>query len=148
MCGLPLLLHIHGHPFPPLHSPRPLLLFCIYHIFRSIRCTTPQIWEENGGASYSPNVAYLVRRSREGGGSGGAGSQEAGAGPHFLLQIFFSYFPPLKPRCILWSGASYSQKNIVLVGFFTTSHQPHPRAHTRMQIPQGQGFFFFVCLIP
>ena len=23
--------------------------------------------------------------------------------PHFLLQNFFSYFPPLKPRCILWS---------------------------------------------
>ena len=45
----------------------------------------------------------------EGGGSG-AGSQEAGAGPHFLLQIFFSCFPPLKPRHILWSGASYSPK--------------------------------------
>ena len=26
----------------------------------------PQIWEENGGASYSPNVAYLAR------GGGGA----------------------------------------------------------------------------
>ena len=23
--------------------------------------------------------------------------------PHFLLQFFFSYFPPLKPRCVLWS---------------------------------------------
>ena len=42
---------------------------------------------------------------------GGAGSQEAGAGPHFLLQIFFPYFPPLKPRCVLWSDASYSPKN-------------------------------------
>ena len=25
----------------------------------------------------------------------------------------FSYFPPLKPRCILWSSASYSTKNTV-----------------------------------
>ena len=32
-----------------------------YRIFRTIRCTFPQkIWEENGGASYSPNVAYLA----------------------------------------------------------------------------------------
>ena len=57
-----------------------------------------QIWEENGGASYSLNVAWLM----------------AGGGdimifmllnilPHFLLQKCFSYFPPLKPRCILWS---------------------------------------------
>ena len=22
---------------------------------------------------------------------------------HFLLQHFFPYFPPLKPRCVLWS---------------------------------------------
>ena len=22
---------------------------------------------------------------------------------HFLFQIFFSYFLPLKPRCVLWS---------------------------------------------
>ena len=27
--------------------------------------------------------------------------------------FFFSYFPPLKPRCVLWSGASYSPKNTV-----------------------------------
>ena len=33
--------------------------------------------------------------------------------PHFLLQNCFSYFPPLKPRCVLWSGASYSLKNMV-----------------------------------
>ena len=50
-----------------------------------------QNWEENGGVSYSPNVAYLARW---GGGSGGAGG--------------FSYFSPLKPRCVLWSGVSYS----------------------------------------
>ena len=33
--------------------------------------------------------------------------------PHFLLQKFFSYFPPLKLRCVLWSAASYSLKNTV-----------------------------------
>ena len=49
-----------------------------------------------------------------GGGGGGTGSQEAGTGPHFLLQFFFSYFPPLKPRYILWSGVSHSPKNMVL----------------------------------
>ena len=31
----------------------------------------PQIWEENGGASYSPNVAYLA--CWEGAGGGGVG---------------------------------------------------------------------------
>ena len=30
--------------------------------------------------------------------------------PHFLLQKFFSYFPPLKPRCILRSIVSDSLK--------------------------------------
>ena len=78
----------------------------------------PQIWEENGGAFYVPNVAYLTRWER--GGSGGAGSQEAGARSHFLPQIFFSYFPPLKPRCVLWSGVSYSLKNTVF--FFCLTH--------------------------
>ena len=28
--------------------------------FWTIRCIPPQIWEENGGVSYSPNVAYLA----------------------------------------------------------------------------------------
>ena len=63
-----------------------------------------------GGASYSPNVVYLANW---GTGGGGAGSQETEVGPHFLLQNFFSYFPPLKPRYISWSGASYSLKNTV-----------------------------------
>ena len=32
----------------------------MYHIFWTIRLTfPPQIWEEYGGASYSPNVAYI-----------------------------------------------------------------------------------------
>ena len=31
-----------------------------YRIFQTVR-RTPQIWEENGGASYSLNVAYLAR---------------------------------------------------------------------------------------
>ena len=31
-----------------------------YHVFRTIRRTFPhQIWEENRGASYSPNVTYI-----------------------------------------------------------------------------------------
>ena len=34
--------------------------------------------------------------------------------PHFLLQNF-SHFPPLKPRCVLWSGASYSPNVAYLV---------------------------------
>ena len=37
----------------------------IYRIFQTIR-RTPKIWEENGGASYSPNVAYLARWGGEG----------------------------------------------------------------------------------
>ena len=28
--------------------------------------------------------------------------------------FFFSYFPPLKPRYVLWSGESYSPKNTVI----------------------------------
>ena len=67
---------------------------------------SPQIGEENGGTSYSPNVAYLA----EGGGGGGAG--------------FFSYFPPLKPGHVLWSHASYSPKNTVLYSRFTLRVQP------------------------
>ena len=40
--------------------------------------TPPQIWEETGGASYRPNIAYLAHWGE--GSSGGVGSQEAGAG--------------------------------------------------------------------
>ena len=40
-------------------------------------------------------------------GSGVGGENGSGAGGFF-------YFPPLKPRCILWSSASYSLKNTVL----------------------------------
>ena len=48
-----------------------------YCIFRTIRGTPPQIWEENGGASHSPNVAYLAR---------GVGQQRwSGFFPIFLL---------------------------------------------------------------
>ena len=39
---------------------------------------------------------------------GGKGGVSGGVG-------FFSYFPPLKPRYVLWSGTSYSLKNTVLV---------------------------------
>ena len=54
-----------------------------YVLDYKMRFPPPKIWEENGGASYSPNVAYL------------------GWGPAAVEQGFFSYFPPLKPRCIL-----------------------------------------------
>ena len=40
----------------------------------------PQIWEENWGASYSPNVAYLAHRGWGEGHGSGMGPQEAGAG--------------------------------------------------------------------
>ncbi|CAI9616359.1 unnamed protein product, partial [Staurois parvus] len=32
-----------------------------------------------------------------------------------VQNIFFSCFSPLKPRCVLWSGASYGAKNTVLL---------------------------------
>ena len=45
-----------------------LTTFCIYCIFLTIRCSPPQIWEENGGVSYSLKVAYLARWGRVVGG--------------------------------------------------------------------------------
>ena len=69
----------------------------------------PPIWEENGGTSYSLNVAYLAHW---GGGVGRAVAVEQG---------FFSYFPPLKPRCVLWSSVSYSLKNTVSPFFYITT---------------------------
>ena len=69
---------------------------------------SPQIWEENGGASYSPNVAYLAV-GRGGGVHGGAG-------------FFFSCSPPLKPRCILWPSVSSSPKNRVFIYFTIDEH--------------------------
>ena len=58
--------------------------------FSDYKMHTPQIWEENGGASYSPNVAYLVyggrgqwsgvtgRRSRVAAAAGSRGRQDWG----------------------------------------------------------------------
>ena len=54
------------------------------------------VWEENGGASYSLNLAYIYIGEI-------LCDLLLNILPHFLLQIFFSYFPPLKLRCILWS---------------------------------------------
>ena len=69
----------------------------MHRIFRTIRHTfSPQIWEENAGASHRPTVADLARWM---GGGSGAG--------------FFPYFPPLKPRCVLWPSTSYILKNMV-----------------------------------
>ena len=38
-----------------------------------------------------------------------------------MEQGFFPYFPPLKPRYILWSGASYSLKNMVYFALIRTT---------------------------
>ena len=53
------------------------------------------------GASYSRNVACLARR--------------VGRGEVAVEQVFSPYFPPRKPRCVLWSGASYSPKYVNLL---------------------------------
>ena len=53
-----------------------------------------QIWEENGGVSYSPNIVYLARWGGGGVAVGGGMGMEWGL-------VFFFLFPPLKPRCIL-----------------------------------------------
>ena len=55
-----------------------------------------QIWEENGGVSYSLNVAYLAHCR-----VGGELFMLLNILPHFLFQNVFSYFPPLKSRCVL-----------------------------------------------
>ena len=79
-------------------------VLCRYHIFWNIRCTfPPQIWEENGGESYSPNVDYLAYW---------------GGGVRRWNVFFFPIFPPLKPRCVLWASESYSPKNTVLFYFW------------------------------
>ena len=57
--------------------------YCIYWTIRRTSSPRHPIWEENGGASYSLNVAYLAYGGGGQGGSG-VGSQEAGAGS--LLQ--------------------------------------------------------------
>ena len=73
-----------------------------YRIFQTIRYTPqPQIWEENEGASYNPNVAYLACW-----GGGEVAVVQGGV---------FPYFPPLKPRYVLWSGAPDSLKNTVSI---------------------------------
>ena len=85
----------------------------IYCIFQTIR-RTPPILEENGGASYSLNVAYLSHCGEGEGGEWWWRRVTGGrSGTTFFAQIFFSYFHSLKPRCTLWSGVSYSLKNTV-----------------------------------
>ena len=56
-------------------------------------------WEENGGASYSINVAYL-------------GHWGEGSGVVWFFYYYY-YFPPLKPRCVLRSSVSYGLKNTI-----------------------------------
>ena len=62
----------------------------------------------NGGASYNLNVAYLARYRIS------ALKDVINILPHFLFQNFFSYFPPLKPRCVLWSKNMVYSPLIVL----------------------------------
>ena len=56
-----------------------------------------QIWEENGGASYSLNVAYLAHYRIS------ALKDVIKYFTTFFASNFFPYFPPVKPRCALWS---------------------------------------------
>ena len=83
-------------------SPSQIPYFSHYKMHRS-----PQIWGVNGGASYSPNVAYLGHR---GWGWGRAWQRWSG--------VFSSYFSPLNPRCILWSGGSHSPKNTYFMQYY------------------------------
>ena len=104
LCCLPLKtfqVKVLAHP-----SSQIVLLYfpsCVrYHLFWTIRCNfSPHKWEVNEGVSESPNVAYLAHCL--GGGGDGTGAEG-----------FFPYFPPLKPRYVLWSGTSYSPKNMVM----------------------------------
>ena len=88
----------------------------VYSIFQTIRHTP--IFLQNLGeksVSYTQNVAYLARW----GGGGGRGGWR-------WSRFFSPYFPPLKPRCVLWSGASYSPKVWYLPGllnFLATSRK-------------------------
>ena len=66
-----------------------------YRIFQTIRHTSPKkIWEENGGASYSLNVAYLVHwclgRRRWSGVTGGR------IRTTFFASNFFAFFSSSK----------------------------------------------------
>ena len=43
---------------------------------------------------------------------------------------FFPYFPPLKPRYVLWYGASYSLKNTVICVQETSAFQKSDKTKT------------------
>ena len=43
----------------------------------------------------------------------------------FFASNFFSYFPPLKPMCVLWSSASHSPKNMVSQNKSETTWKEH-----------------------
>ena len=76
------------------------MLVCLLY-FSDYKAHTPQIWEEMGGMCYSLNVVYL------------AGGVDRGRWRWWWSRVFFPCFPPLNPRYVLWSGASYSPKNTV-----------------------------------
>ena len=60
----------------------PATLFVLFCVLYFLDCKTqfppPQIWEENGGVSYNPNIAYL-------GCCGGGVGSGGGAGVFFFL---------------------------------------------------------------
>ena len=66
--------------------------------FWDYKLHSPPAWGGNGGASYSPNVAYQAH----GGGAGGL-FMLLNILPHFWIKNIFCYFSPLKRRCVLWS---------------------------------------------
>ena len=69
------------------------------------------MWEESGGVSYSLNVAYLARYRIS-----AVKDVIKYFTAFFCFKIVFSYFPPLKPRCILWSEkyGSFLGKTILI----------------------------------
>ena len=87
----------------------------------------PKIWEENGGASYSLNVAYLAHYRIS------ALKDVIKYFTTFFASKIFPYFSPRKPGCILWSkkyGKS-SFRNIVQQMIHAKRIYIHTRAHIK-----------------
>ena len=77
----------------------------MYHIFQTVRCTSPKIWEENGGASYSSNVAYLAGwgvRGRWWSGVTRGRSRVAAAGSWWGQKWGDAAGPGLGGGCVSW----------------------------------------------
>ena len=103
----------------------------------------PQIWEENGGASYNLNVAYLARW-------GGRGGWWGGFFPIFLYNLGESYGPVRltvrKTRYMIAKSISNflpdgrgKFRNTHLLMKETSTHIHCVRGHTRGRIGVKQG---------